>query len=59
MFLPKKEENNYCVFEDIGSSNADTGKKNIDLTGHFPVTSNRRMQYILILYPYDTNAILV
>ena len=39
-FLPKKEENNYCVFEDIGSSNADTGKKNIDLTGHFPVTSN-------------------
>ena len=30
-----------------------------DLTGRFPVTSNRVMQYMLILYAYDTNAILV
>ena len=29
------------------------------LTGRFPVTSNRGMQCMLILYAYDTNEILV
>ena len=29
------------------------------LTGHFPFTTNWGMQYILILYSYDSNAILL
>ena len=59
LFFPKQEENNNCVFADIGLANPDTGKIYTDLTGCFPVTSNRGMQYMLILYAYDTNAILV
>ena len=30
-----------------------------DLTGRFPVTSNRGNKYLFILYDYDNNSILV
>ena len=34
------------------------GKIYTDQTGQFPVMSSKGNQYILILYEYDTNAIL-
>ena len=46
--FPKREENNNCVF--AGLANPDTEKTYTDLTGRLPVTSNRRMKYMLILY---------
>ena len=36
-----------------------TGKIFTDLTGHFPVTSSKGNKYIMLLYHYDTNVILV
>ena len=58
-FFPKRKENNNCVFLAIGLSNPDTGKIYTDLTGLLPVTSNRVMKYMSILYEYDTNTIMV
>ena len=58
-FFPKRKENNNCVFVAIGLSNPDTGKIYTDLTGLLPVTSNRVMKYMSILYEYDTNTIMV
>ena len=55
----KREENNNCVFAAKGLEYPDTDKKYTDLTGSFPVTNKRGLQYILILYEYDTNEILV
>ena len=43
----------------MGLSKPDTGKMYTDLNKHFPVTSNRVIQYMLILYEYDTHEILV
>jgi hypothetical protein len=37
----------------------ETGKICTNQTGQFPVTSSRGNQYILVLYDYDTNAILM
>ena len=54
LFPPPKENTN-SVFAAIGLENTDTGKVYTYLTGLFPVTSNRLIQYMLILYVYDTN----
>ena len=37
----------------------DTKKAYGDLTGRFPFTSSRGLQYFLVVYHYDANAILV
>ena len=58
-YFTKREGNSHCVSSSIGLENPDTGKIYTDLTGRFPVTNNRVIQYMLILYAYDTNAILV
>ena len=58
LFPPQKENTN-SVFAAIGLENTDTGKVYTCLTGLFPVTSNRVMRYMLILYVDDTNAIFV
>ena len=58
-FVLKREENKHCVFSAIGLPKHDTGKIYTDLTGRFPVTSNRGIKYMLILYEYDTNVTLV
>ena len=58
-FFPKREENNNFVFADIGLANPDAGKIYTDLTRRFPVTSKRGIKYMLILYAYGTNEILV
>ena len=55
----QREENTTCIFSALGLANPDTGKVYTYLTVSLPVTSNRRIQYMLILYKYDTNVILV
>ena len=47
------------MFAAIGLSNPDIGKECTHLTGNFPVTTNRVIQYMLIIYLYDTNEVLV
>ena len=55
----QREENTNCVFDTIGQANPYTGKIYTYLNWRLPVTSNRVMKYMLILYAYDTNEILV
>ena len=43
----------------IGLSDPGTGKMYTDLTERFQLTSNKGMHYMLILYAYDKNQILV
>ena len=52
-FFPKGEENNHCVFAVLGLANPDADKIYTDLTVHFPITSNKGIQYMLILYAYE------
>ena len=56
---PLREETTNDVFATIGLADPDTKKLYTDLTASFPFISNRGMNYMLILYAYDTNAILV
>ena len=35
-----------------------TGKIYTDQTGRFPVTSSKGSKYLMVLYDYDSNAIL-
>ena len=53
--LSPKTLNCFSIIVDI--NNANTGF--IDLTGRFPYRSSRGYQYLLLLYDYDSNAILV
>lgn len=53
--LSPKTLNCFSIIIDINNSN--TGF--IDLTGRFPYRSSRGYQYLLLLYDYDSNAILV
>ena len=47
----------HAVYVNLTDIN-DTYMIHTDLTGRFPVTSKRGNKYILLLYDYDTNAIL-
>ena len=55
----RRKENKNSLFDAIGLSDPDTGKLYIGLPGIFPVTNNREIHYMLILYVYETNTILV
>ena len=57
--FPQREENKNYLFSCIGLADPDTGKFYTYLIGYFPVTSDRGIQYILILYAYGTNSVLV
>lgn len=46
-----------CFAIILDTSNSNTGY--MDLTGRFPYRSSRGYQYLLIIYDYDSNAILV
>jgi hypothetical protein len=55
--IPVQEPNNAatnCLFATID----DAGRIYTDQTGRFPVTSSQGNKYILVLYDYDSNAIL-
>ena len=58
-FSPQYRKPKIIYFPNIGLSDPQTGKVFTDLPGRFPFTRNRVMQYILILYAYASNAILV
>ena len=57
--FPPIEETTILVFAAIDLSNPETGKLFTDLTGLFPFTRYWGMQYMLIVYAYDDNAIFV
>ena len=49
----------HTIYSAIVDPSAPTGRTYSDLTGRFPVQSNRGANYILVVYEYDSNAILV
>ena len=49
----------HTIYSAIIDPSAPTGRTYSDLTGRFPVQSNRGANYILVVYKYDSNAILV
>jgi hypothetical protein len=49
----------HVAFVSLIDTAAETGKMYTDITGRFPVQSNRGYKYIFVLYDYDSNAILV
>jgi hypothetical protein len=50
---------NYVYAAMIDDSNNNTkGQIYSDLTGRFPVTSSRGNKYLLVVYDYDSNAII-
>ncbi len=46
------------IYAAIEEYDEQTGKIHSDLTGPFPVTSNRGNKYVLVVYDYDSNAII-
>ena len=49
----------HTIYSAIIDPSTPTGRTYSDLTGRFPVQSNRGANYILVIYKYDSNAILV
>ena len=49
----------HTIYSAIVDPSTPTGRTYSDLTGRFPVQSNRGANYILVVYEYDSNAILV
>ena len=49
----------HTIYSAIIDPSTPTGRTYSDLTGRFPVQSNRGANYILVVYEYDSNAILV
>ena len=49
----------HTIYSAIIDPSTPTGRTYSDLTGCFPVQSNRGANYILVVYEYDSNAILV
>lgn len=54
---PIQEPNNQPMSQYFASID-DAGKIYTDQTGQFPVTSSQGNKYVLVLYDYDSNAIL-
>ena len=52
------EEPNNHPTHNVFATIEETGKVYTDQTGRFPVRSSAVNQYILVLYDYDSNAIL-
>ena len=49
----------HTIYSAIVDPSAPTGRTYSNLTGRFPVQSNRGANYILVVYEYDSNTILV
>ena len=54
---PTQEPNNNATYQ-LFASFQNTGKIYTDQSGRFPVTSSEGNKYILLIYDYDSNAIL-
>jgi hypothetical protein len=59
LFPPQHPTQTHSVFAAIGLADVHNQVIYTDLTGAFPVTSQAGNKYMLILYDYDSNAILV
>jgi hypothetical protein len=59
VFPPQQPTPTHSVFAAIGLADVHNRVIYTDLTGAFPVTSQAGNKYMLILYEYDSNAILV
>jgi hypothetical protein len=59
LFPPQQPTPTHSVFAAIGLADVHNRIVYTDLTGAFPVTSQEGNKYMLILYDYDSNAILV
>jgi hypothetical protein len=59
LFPPQSPIKTHAVFSDIGLADKHNNVVYTDLTGAFPVTSLAGNKYMLILYDYDSNSILV
>jgi hypothetical protein len=55
---PRQEPNN-AITNQIFATVEETGRIYTDQTGQFPVWSSNGYRYMLVMYHYDTNAILV
>jgi hypothetical protein len=56
--IPQQEPNNKITNQAFATVK-ETGKVYTDQTGQFPITSSNGYKYMLVMYHYDTNAILV
>ena len=57
--IPSSGTHSHTIYAAILDPLAPTGRTYSDLTGRFPVQSNRGANYILVVHDYDSNAILV
>ena len=54
----KQEDKTEYIYAAIMDPKATTGQIYTDQTGQFPVMSSRGNKYLMVLYGYDSNAIL-
>ena len=57
--IPSTGTRSHTIYAAILDPSAPTGRTYSDLTGRFPIQSNRGANYILVVYEYDSNAIIV
>ena len=57
--IPSSGTHSHTIYSAILDPSASTGCPYIDLTGRFPVQSNCSANYFLVVYEYDSNAIIV
>ena len=57
--IPSSGTHSHTIYAAILDPSAPTGRTYSNLTGRFPVQSNRGANYILVVYKYNSNAIIV
>ena len=57
--IPSSGTHSHTIYATILDPSAPTGRTYSNLTGRFPVQSNRGANYILVVYEYDSNTIIV
>ena len=57
--IPSTGTRSHTIYAAILDPATPTGRTYSDLTGRFPIQSNRGAKYILVVYEYDSNAIIV
>ena len=57
--IPSTGTRSHSIYAVILDPATPTGHTYSDLTGRFPIQSNRGANYILVVYEYDSNAIIV
>ena len=57
--IPSTGTRSNTIYAAILDPATPTGRTYSDLTGRFPIQSNRGTNYILVVYEYDSNAIIV